>query len=318
MDCIIGYHLNLVTCGVGKFNQTLAGKLKIPLLGIFDTKMLDYDSPLISIKISEFSKDDLVLLENLLDKIKQHNTFEVFLHDFSGTEIEKRLVTQAAVVYCGNSALKAQLQDIRPDAINMWCPGTISDMRRFKNTELSIFIFGMAHKICCDYYHKLKMLLDDTGKTYCLYLSSTLHEGTSFDGPFTVAYKRLEDIFGSNIYFLGSLSDVAIYNYLTKSTFFAVFFDKYARENNTSINIAMLCGSVVVTNLDEKSPFTHLKDVIDINQCQTLPFDSYTLEKIRNEARVKAHRFGWDMLISKIESINTKSLNMPGPIAKAR
>ena len=53
-------------------------------------------------------------------------------------------------------------------------------------TELSVFTFGMAHKIRVPLYRRLRDLLDATGKTYSVYVSTALHENTSFDGSFVV------------------------------------------------------------------------------------------------------------------------------------
>ena len=45
-----------------------------------------------------------------------------------------------------------------------------------------------------------------------------------------------------------------MYNYLLNCTYFAAFFDKGVRGNNTSVNAAMAAGAVVITNLDGYSP----------------------------------------------------------------
>ncbi len=54
-----------------------------------------------------------------------------------------------------------------------------------------------------------------------------------------------------SLYFLGNLSDVAVYNELRRATFFAAFFDGGVRANNTSVAAAMETGAVVITNLDQ-------------------------------------------------------------------
>jgi hypothetical protein len=166
----------------------------------------------------------------------------------------------------------------------------------------------MAHKVRSDYYCKLRSLLEQTGKSYCLYLSTALHDGTSFDDSFAGAFEELRDIFGSNVYFLGYLSDTAVYNYLSETTFFASFFDKGVRANNTSVNTAMECGAVVITNLDDYSPssFVHLESVLDIRQCTTLPIEPRILSRIRARARMTATDvLGWDSLIARMSAEET-------------
>ena len=281
MDCVLGYHLNPLTCGVAKFNFILARHLGVPVLNVFDPPSLNYQDPLLSLKLSEFRKQDVQKLEVLLDIFCQ-KSFRLFLHDFCNTEIELKMIRQAKMVYCGNSELVALLQNIRPDLVEVWCPGILLNKQRFNHAEISVFSFGMAHKIRANHYQKLRILLEQTGKSYCLYLSTALHEGTSFDGSFTIAFEELRDIFGSKIYFMGYLSDTAVYNYLSETTFFAAFFDKGVRANNTSVNVAMQCGSVVITNQDEYSPssFVHLGNMLDIHQCSRLPTEPCVLSKI--------------------------------------
>jgi hypothetical protein len=303
MDCVLGYHLNPLTCGIAKFNLILARQLNIPVLGIFDTNALNYQRPLLSVKISEFRDEDIAALDRLLDAANRRQSLRLFLHAFSGTAVELKMIRQAEIVYCGNSELVAQLHDLRSDLVEVWCPGTLFDTQRFNHAEVSVFSFGMAHKVRSDYYRKLCALLERTGKSYCLYLSTALHDSTSFDESFAVAFEELREIFGGNVYFLGYLSDTAVYNYLSETTFFAAFFDKGVRANNTSVNAAMQCGSVVITNLDQYSPssFIHLDNLLDIRQCSALPTDRHLLSRICAKARATAtHTLGWDGLIAQL------------------
>ena len=302
MDCVLGYHLNPQTCGVAKFNLILARRFGVPVLSVFDPTVLNYHRPLLSFKISEFTPDDIVALDRVLDIIERHQSLRLFLHDSSGTEIELRMIQQAEVVYCGNSELIAQLRDVRPDVLELWCPGTLLDPQRFNNAELSVFSFGMAHKVRTDHYRKLRILLEQTRKSYCLYSSTALHDGTSFEESFALAFEELREIFGSNIYFLGYLSDTAVYNYLSETTFFAAFFDKGVRANNTTVHTAMECGSVVITNLDDHSPssFVHLDNLLDIHQCSMLPTEPRVLSQIGARARETARTLGWDALKARM------------------
>ena len=83
----------------------------------------------------------------------------------------------------------------------------------------------------------------------------------------------MREIFPRRLYFMGHLSDVAVYNQLLDTTFFAAFFRDGARANNTSLASAMEHGAVVITNLDEHSPpeLRHMDNVIDIERCDELP-----------------------------------------------
>src|SRR4026207_2226913 len=88
---------------------------------------------------------------------------------------------------------------------------------------------------------------------------------------------------------MGYLSDTAVFNHLVDCTFLAAFFEKGLRANNTTVNAAMECGCAVITNLDDHSPagLVHMKNVIDINQCERLP-DAADAERIGRAARASA------------------------------
>ena len=303
IDCIAGYHLNPWTCGIAKFNTILARHLELPVVGIGTGDLAKYRRPLLSIKVSEFSEHDAAEL----DRWGQAHTkrFELFLHAFDGTETERRLLAAAGRVCVANSELHETLRPARPDVEEMFCPGTILSPQRFQKTELSVFTFGMAHKIRVPLYRELRDLLDATGKTYSVYVSTALHENTSFDGSFVVRFEELQSIFDRHVYFLGYLSDTAVYNHLMDCTFIAAFFEKGLRANNTSVNAAMECGCAVITNLDEHSPagLVHMKNVIDVNRCDRLP-DVDVTQRIGSAARDIAHaEYGWDQLVAQLRSV---------------
>jgi hypothetical protein len=303
IDCIAGYHLNPWTCGIAKFNAILARHLGVPVVGIRAVELGSYRRPLLSLKLSEFSGPDIADLD--IWSVAHAGQFELFLHAFEGTDIEKRLVASAGRVYCANRELFQQLDPLHHDVQELFCPGTILNPQRFERTELSVFTFGMAHKIRVPLYRRLRDLLDATGKSYVVYVSTALHENTSFDGSFVVTFEELQAIFERHVYFMGYLSDTAVYNHLMDCTFIAAFFDKGLRANNTTVNAAMESGCAVITNLDDHSPtgLVHMKNVVDINRCDRLP-DLEETRRIGLAAREIAHsRYGWDQLVAQLRSV---------------
>jgi hypothetical protein len=303
IDCIAGYHLNPWTCGIAKFNAILAKHLEVPVVGIGDVALGQYRRPLLSIKMSEFTTADAAELD--VWSVAKAGQFELFLHAFDGTPIEQRLVAAATRVYCGNSELYRDLRPVRPDIQELFCPGTILNPQRFQRTELSVFTFGMAHKIRVPLYRRLRDLLDATGRSYSVYVSTALHENTSFDGSFVVRFEELQSIFNGDVYFMGYLSDTAVYNHLMDCTYLAAFFEKGLRANNTTVNAAMESGCAVITNLDEHSPagLAHMQNVIDINLCQALP-DFDAARRIGMAARQTAHtEYGWDRLVAQLRPV---------------
>ena len=303
IDCIAGYHLNPWTCGIAKFNAILAKHLGVPVVGIRDVTPGRYRLPLLSIKMSEFTSADAADLDAW--SAARPGQFELFLHAYDDTEIERRLVASAARVYCGNSELYRALRPARPDIQELFCPGTILNPQRFEPTELSVFTFGMAHKIRVPLYRRLRDLLDATGRSYSVYVSTALHENTSFDGSFVVRFEELQSIFNGQVYFMGYLSDTAVFNHLMDCTFLAAFFEKGLRANNTTVNAAMESGCAVITNLDEHSPagLVHMTNVIDINLCDALP-DLDVTQRIGTAARQTAHaEYGWDRLVAQLRPV---------------
>ena len=303
IDCIAGYHLNPWTCGIAKFNAILAKELDVPVVGLASPDLGKYARPLLSIKMSEFTDQDAAALASWVES--NTGRFDVFLHAFDGTPFEHRLLKAAAKVYCGNRELSHELSSSRPDIVELFCPGTLLNSQRFQDSELKVFTFGMAHKIRVPLYRRLRDLLDATGKSYSVYVSTALHENTSFDGSFVVRFEELQSIFNGQVYFMGYLSDTAVFNHLMDCNFLAAFFEKGLRANNTTVNAAMECGCSVITNLDEYSPkgLVHLKNVIDINFCDRLP-EGEQNERIGLAARDVAHaEYGWDQLVAQLRPV---------------
>lgn len=300
IDCIAGYHLNPWTCGIAKFNTILSTHLGVPVVGIRAVELGRHRRPLLSIKLEEFTAADAADLDTWSQA--HAGDFELFFHNFRGEPIEQRLLASAGKVYCGNSELARELRPARPDLSELFCPGTILNPQRFEPTELKVFTFGMAHKIRVPLYTRLRDLLDATGRSYSVFVSTALHEGTDFDGSFVVRFEELQALFNGQVYFMGYLSDTAVYNHLLDCTYLAAFFEKGLRANNTTVNAAMECGATVVTNLDGDSPrgFEHMKNVIDINRCDRLP-GAEESGRIGRAAREIAHtQYGWDRLVAQL------------------
>ena len=303
IDCIAGYHLNPWTCGIAKFNAILARRLELPVVRIGSEELTSYRRPLLSLKMSEFSAEDALALDTWIDR--HAGEFELFLHAFENTALEKRMLAAAARVACGNRELFEQLHPVRPDIVESFCPGTLLNPQRFDDTELRVFTFGMAHKIRVPLYRRLRDLLEATGKSYSVFVSTALHENTSFDDSFVVRFEELQSIFNGQIYFMGYLSDTAVFNHLVDCNFLAAFFEKGLRANNTTVNAAMEVGCAVITNLDEYSPngLVHMKNVIDINRCDQLP-EPAEAETIGRAARDIAHAdYGWDQLVAQLRPV---------------
>jgi hypothetical protein len=295
-DAVVGHHMNPYASGVARFNQILAERFGVPFLSVLEPAVLEAERPLFSFKLAQLGEPEEASLTVALERSQAAP--RAFLHEYDGTELEERLVRASEVVYCGNDEVAARVRSIHPAVRTLWAPGLILDHRVFRPAFHSIFSFGMAHKVRTDLFRRLRDLLDATGETYALYMSNANH-ATATLREAQVVYDEMRAIFPHDLYFLGNLSDVAIYNYLRTTTFFAAFFPNGVRANNTSVLSAMEHGSVVITNLDEHSPsyLVHMDNVIDLARCDRLPSDPVEVKRMSLRAMETARELSWDRLV---------------------
>jgi len=295
VEAVVTHHRSGFRSGVARFNELLAERLGVPLYRL-DQDGAGWSRSLLSFKVSELDASARDALAARLERWEG----EVFLHELSGLELERELVATARRVHCGNLEIYAGVQGLTRNASAVWAPGLIVDRRAFEPVDVTVFSFGMAHKIRTDMFGRLRALLDALGRPYAVYVSAANHETTALEDA-QVVFEEMHELFPS-LYFLGNLSDVAVYNRLRQSTFFAAFFDRGVRANNTSVAAAMETGAVVITNLDELSPpeYVHLQNVVDIERCEALPTDPAVIEGIRRRAVDTAHARGWDQLVERI------------------
>ncbi|MBI5578631.1 MAG: hypothetical protein HY895_05705 [Deltaproteobacteria bacterium] len=305
IDCVVTYHQNPITCGVAKFNHILAASLKVPLLSLFDPALLKFRMPFLSLKLSEFPDHDLFRLHDLLRYLPADTCIQLFLHGFSDTMTEYALIKQAKTVYCANQEIYERLRTYQTSfpLVKLWSPSTLRPVGSGNQVgEIKVFSFGMAHKLRAHHYLKLKRLLDQTARTYTIFLSTALHEGTSFEEAFYITFEQLFLVFGDSLKFLGFLSDDAVLEYIRSCNYFSAFFEQGVRENNSSVITAMENGSVVITNTDNWSPpfLIHGENMFDINRTDELPCDMKVLKQISTNAKEAVGNLGWSNLIEEI------------------
>jgi len=275
--------------------------LEVPLRGIDVLRDDELGCPLLSFKVVELGEREHAIVRRYVDGGDRR--WDVYLHDFSGLDLEVDIVRCARRVHCGNREIEAAVGALARDVRCVWTPGLITDERRIQPAEITVFSFGMAHKIRADMFRRLRTLLDASGRSYAVHVSAANHETASLKDSEAV-FAEMHEIFPDDLYFLGNLSDVAVLSYLTSATFFAAFFEGGARANNTSIASAMERGAVVITNLDEYSPreLVHMQNVIDLEQCAALPDDPLTLKQISVEAMKYGRARGWSQLVDVLRS----------------
>jgi hypothetical protein len=299
IDAVVTPHLNFAGSGTARFNAILAERLGVPLLEVTDPRVTTCSRPMFSVKVGDLPSREAELVAAAIEQLP---AWEVFLHDYGGRSLEEQLVRGAQIVWCGNDEVRTKVGLLNGRLENAWAPGLIFDERPFPDADISVFSFGMAHKVRTDLFRRLRDLLELSGRSYALYMSNASHETATLEDE-QVVFDEMRAIFPAALYFLGHISDVAVFNYLRAATFYAAFFRGGLRANNTSVASAMQYGAVVITNLDEYSPryLRHLDNVIDLNRCSELPTDAELLRRIGERAReTAAQEVSWDRLIERI------------------
>lgn len=262
IDAVLGYHMNPRTCGVAKFNAQLGERLGIPVDEIWNAG--EYDHPLVSIKVSEMGDPAALWWQ-----CREMRTYSLFLHEYAATSAEIPMITKAATVYAGNAEILARVTRWSAGAVEAWCPSLLEAttvplwLQVQAAPRLSVFVCGMAHKMCQEPHRRLRTLLEAAGGPYAVYVSTAVHEG---DRRTTYEIAELREIYGERVVFLGTLSDVAVLEMMRRTMYTACFFDTGARANNTSIWAALEAGAAVITNLDTYSPgvLEHGRTVLDV------------------------------------------------------
>ena len=150
------FHTNPYTCGVARFNVSLASALKSKVLSLAAASNSESGKILLSIKLQEIDDAGKVNLEKILSNSSL--TFDVFLHASDGSDLENQLLKRAQKVFAASAEIGKEIKSKRPDVVNLFAPGApISAVS--KQTEVSLLTFGMAHKISATGYRKLAKIL---------------------------------------------------------------------------------------------------------------------------------------------------------------
>jgi hypothetical protein len=302
LDRIVTHHVDAHRSGVARFNHLLAERLGVPVIALARWEPRPGEHPLLSFKAAELPAD---ARDRLLVRLRDMppGGLSLFLHAWTDSELERALLARAARVLCGNAAVHAAVAPRHPAAESLWAPGLLLERRPFASADVTIFSFGMAHKLQTARFARLRALLDASGASWTLRISSADHETATLEEGEAVA-EEMRRIVPRGLCFLGNLSDAAVADELARASCFAAFFEGGARANNTSIASAMELGTPVVTNLDAHSPpdLVHMETVIDIERCSTLPLDPAALRELGARGRAAAAGRSWERLVERIAS----------------
>ena len=290
IDSVVSFHVNPYTCGVARFNKSLAEELAVPLVELSKYIASPTGNALLSIKLVEI---DPALLTDLARVVRDIPTFDMFWHDLDESPLEVELLTRARRNFAGNSEMASALRARGFASTSVFAPGApvVPDD---SDVDLTLLTFGMAHKVRADRYRQLGVLLARDPRTARLEFSTALHEGTTFSEEFFSVNSDISEVFDGRVSFLGFLADDEVSRRMRRAHAMVAFFPNGVRENNTTVLSAMSHGCAVITNLDGFSPrwMVHGDTVFDINQLSEFP-STGDLKRVGDRARDAASGYSF-------------------------
>jgi hypothetical protein len=298
-SAVVSFHTNPYTCGVARFNFSLARAMGLPVVQL-DTflRQQNHGVALISIKLEELDSDSR---ERLIAAVRSRTwAFDLLLHgsDQSGPELE--LCMGARRVFAATREIAEIFMKHRQDVEAVFAPGA-PVLPRVLEVDCTLLTFGMAHKIKSEGYQRLATLMKQDTRSFRLEISTALHEGGSFDEAFFTVGDEISRAFSGNVRFLGFLADAEVSERLQIVDALVAFFPKGARENNTTVLSAMSHGCPVITNLDANSPswMEHAVTVFDVGRLKQFP-TSTELRQVGWAAKRVAGEFTFERLATEI------------------
>ena len=294
-SAVVSYHTNPYTCGVARFNQSLAQALNLPVVPLDDYRL----SPkvgvgLLSIKVEELDQASLLALVQEVRSARFE--FDLLLHGLNDSSEERELCENARKIFAATAEIASRIKPFFPEVIAVFAPGA-PVLPRKEAVDCTLLTFGMAHKIRSEGYRRLASLLDQDSRTFRLEISTALHEGGSFDESFFTVGEEISAAFSGNVRFLGFLTDAEVSERLRMVDALVAFFPKGARENNTTVLSAMSHGCPVITNLDENSPdwMVHDLTLFDVASLVRFP-DRKDLQRVAEEGKTSVRDFTFERL----------------------
>jgi hypothetical protein len=268
---IVSYHLNPFTCGVARFNRSLANVMGVRIVQL-DSFLASgsSESVLLSIKLEEMPTETLKSLEFFIER--STDKYSLLLHGISDDELEIKLCSKARKVFAATREIAATVMSYRPDVVSVFAPGAPVSPR-LEEVDCTLLTFGMAHKIRSSGYQLLASLMRSDARTFRLDISTALHEGGAFDETFFQIGDEISRAFEGSVRFLGFLADDEVSERLRSVDALIAFFPRGVRENNTTVLSAMSHGCPVITNLDSLTPpwMIHNETIFDVSQLERIP-----------------------------------------------
>lgn len=291
---VVTFHTNPYTCGVARFNVSLARTLGVPLITLHQFLTDPISGALLSIKCEEIGDEYSEKISQFLKTTTEK--FDVFLHGLDGSNYEKIIIDRAGRLFTATQEMADLVVDYRKDVVSTFAPGA-DPSPTAKDIDCTLLTFGMAHKIRVAGYRKLGEILKHDSRSFRLEISTALHEGTTFSEDFFTVGKEIREVFDGNVSFLGFLADEEVSHRMRAAEALVAFFPNGVRENNTTVLSAMIHGCAVITNVDKYSPkwMLHGHSILDIDKMTGFPSAS-ELKEIGLNAQLAAAPYSFDQL----------------------
>lgn len=291
---IVSFHINPYTCGVARFNVSLAKALNIPLVTLESFLAQPIAGALLSIKCEEIGGFNTRKLSELIKSTSEN--IDVYLHGLDGSEAENVIIENARRIFTATKEMADLLSGRRSDVVKTFAPGAVPSPVN-KVVDCTLLTFGMAHKIRADGYRKLGEILKLDYRSFRLEISTALHEGTTFSEDFFSVGNEIRDVFRGNVSFLGFLADEEVSHRMRAADALVAFFPLGVRENNTTVLSAMSHGCAVITNVDDYSPdwMIHGESMLDIDKMSSFPTTGELIE-IGKNARKAVSPYSFEQL----------------------
>jgi hypothetical protein len=294
-SAVVSYHTNPYTCGVARFNFSLARAMNLSVAQL-DRYCADPQAGvgLMSIKVEELQDSSAVSLIQAIRNKKFE--YDLLLHGLDGSDAEREICGSARRIFAASAEIASKLKPTHPEVVTVFAPGAPVHPRK-EPVDCTLLTFGMAHKIRSEGYRRLASLLEHDSRTFRLEISTALHEGGTFDESFFMVGEEISAAFSGKVQFLGFLTDSEVSDRLRTVDALVAFFPRGARENNTTVLSAMSHGCPVITNLDEHSPdwMLHDQTLFDVGRLKSFP-DSNELRRVAEQGRQATKEFTFEQL----------------------
>lgn len=298
---VVSYHMYPATCGVARFNQSLAGALRVPVISLDSWLDLeDKSSFVLSVKPTELDRARCQLLVNALSD-KKTRSFAVILHEFQGTELDEVLAGHSTKCIAVDNLIADRARQHNLSIVIGFAPGVLPRIRT-PRVDVNLFSMGMAHKINVDGYRRLNHLVQCDKRTFGLKLAAAVHEGFDVGEAFESVPREFSSCWEGGFVFLGFISDELLSTELLESNA-AVLFGQYgARQSSSSILTAMEHGVPVVSVLDSNSSswMKHGETIFDVNQLSQFPSQD-ELQHVASNAKKCVHEFNFGKLVNLLK-----------------